>query len=136
MTPDLQTNIYSDDLTRRRAAEISEASKSIPHGLRLWNATELGFFRLKPFLEIPELHEYLTDAADCDAPTWDFEPEGLQRLAKTLSWLYARMPEPFQFSALWGPVSIDERAVKRDELLAIVEDNAISTGTVFMVGQA
>jgi hypothetical protein len=46
------------------------------------------------------------------------------------------MPEPFQFSALWGPVSVDERGVERDELLAIVEDNAISTGTVFKVGRA
>ena len=79
----------------------------------------------------PELHEYLTDAADWDAPTWDFEPEGQQRLARTLSWLYDRVPEAFRFSATWGPVSIDERDVDRDELLAIVENNAVSTGAVY-----
>jgi hypothetical protein len=136
VTPDLQTEIWSDELTRQRAAEISEASKSIPNGLRVWNATQLGLFRRKPFLEIPELHEYLTDAADWDAPTWDFEPEGQQRLARTLSWLYDRVPEAFRFSATWGPVSIDERDVDRDELLAIVENNAVSTGTVYKVRTA
>jgi hypothetical protein len=67
VTPDLETEIWSDELTRRRAAEISEASRSIPNGLRVWNATQLGLFRRKPFLEIPELHEYLTDAADWDS---------------------------------------------------------------------
>lgn len=121
MTPDIQTEIWSDELTRRRVAEISEASKSIPNGLRVWNATQLGFVRLKPFLEIPELHEYLTDAADWDAPNWDLDREGQQRLARTLSWLYHRLPEAFRFSATWGPVSIDERDVDRNELLAIVQ---------------
>jgi hypothetical protein len=136
VTPDRRTEIGSDELTRERAAEISEASKSIPNGLRVWNATQLGLFRRKPFLEIPELHEYLTDAADWDASTWDFEPEGQQRLSRTLSWLYDRVPEAFRFSATWGPVSIDERDVGRDELLAIVENNAVSTGTVYKVRAA
>ena len=133
VTPDLQTELRSDELTRERAVKISEASKSIPNGLRVWNATDLGFLRRKPFLEIPELHDYLTDAADWDAATWDFEHEGRQRLARTLGWLYEWMPETFQFSATWGPVSIDERNVDRDELLAIVESNVISTGTVYTV---
>jgi hypothetical protein len=46
------------------------------------------------------------------------------------------MPEPFQFSALWGPVSIDKRGIDRDDLLAIVENNAVSTGTVYTVEPA
>lgn len=33
MTPDLQTNIYSDDLTRRRAAEPGDLGKYDPEDL-------------------------------------------------------------------------------------------------------
>jgi hypothetical protein len=99
MTPDLQTQIRSDELTRKRANEISEASKSLTDGFRLWDGWELGFFRRTPFLEVPELHEYLTDAADWHADTWDFELEGCARLAHTLGWLHERLPEAFRFSA-------------------------------------
>ncbi len=136
MAPDLQTEIRSDELTRERAKEISEASKGISNGLRLWNATGMGFFRRKPFLEIPELHDYLTDAADWNAASWDFELEGRERLARTLEWLYGRMPERFLFSATWGPVSIDEREIDRPELLALVEGNAVSTETIYKVRPA
>ena len=136
MTPDLQTEIRSDELTRKRANEISEASKSLTNGLRVGSAWELGFFKRTPFLEIPELHDYLTDAADWDADTWDFEPEGLERLARTLGWLYGELPEEFLFSATWGPVAIDERDIDRTELLAVVERNAVSTGTVYKVRSA
>jgi hypothetical protein len=133
VTPDLQTEIWSDELTRERAAEISEASESVLDGLRVWNAIELHLFHRKPFLQIPELHDYLTDSADWNAATWDFELDGRRRLARTLGWLYEMLPEAFRFSATWGPVSIDERNVDRDELLVIVEDNLISTGTVYNV---
>jgi hypothetical protein len=109
MAPDLQTEIRSGALTRQRAKEIAEASKDVSDALRVWNATELGLLRREPFLEIPELHDYLTDAADWNADTWDFEPEGCARLARTLGWLYERMPEPFLFSATWGPVNIEDR---------------------------
>lgn len=105
-------------------------------GFRLWDGWELGFFRRTPFLEVPELHEYLTDAADWHADTWDFEPEGCARLAHTLGWLYERLPEAFLFSATWGPVTIDERDIDRAELLTVVESNAISTGTVYKVRPA
>jgi hypothetical protein len=63
MTPDLRTQIQSDQLTRKRAKEIAEASKSVPNCFDVWN-TELGFLRPRPVLEVPELHDYLTDAAD------------------------------------------------------------------------
>jgi hypothetical protein len=99
----------------------------------IWNATELGLFRLERFLEIPELHGYLTDAADWNADTWDFEPEGCARLARTLGWLYERMPEPFLFSATWGPVNIEDREVDRPGLLEIVESNGVSTGALYKV---
>ncbi len=133
MTPDLRTEVRSDKLTRERAKELSKASEAISNGLGLWSTTEPGLFRRTSALEIPELHEYLTDAADWDADTWDFEEEGRARLARTLGWLYERMPEAFRFSATWGPVTIDERDVDRDELLAIVEGNAVSTTTIYNV---
>ena len=64
MTPDLQTEIRSDELTVERATDISMASKSLVDGLRVWSAWEVGLFRRKPVLHIPELHDYLTDTAD------------------------------------------------------------------------
>jgi hypothetical protein len=95
MTPDLQTQIRSDELTRKRAKEIAEASQIITDGFRVWDGFELGLLRRRPFLEVPELHDYLTDAADWNADTWDFEPEGRARLARTLGWLYGSCPSPF-----------------------------------------
>jgi len=138
VTPDLQTEIRSQELTRKRATELAEASTGIAHGLRLRRGADVRrFFRpATPRLVIPSLHDYLTDAADWDAPTWDFEPEGCQRLGQTLGWLYERMPESFEFSALWGPKTIHEREVDRDELLDIVENNVISTVTVYKVRSA
>lgn len=123
-------------LSRQRAKQIAEAGKGITNGFRLWNASELGFFRLRPFLEIPALHDYLTDAVDWHAETWDFERDGLERLARTFRWAYERLPEAFQFSATWGAVTIDERDISRAELLTVVEGNAISTGTVYRVSEA
>jgi hypothetical protein len=58
------------------------------------------------------------------------------RVARTLYWLYERMPEPFLFSATWGPVSIEEREVDRPELLEIVESNGVSTGAVYKMREA
>jgi hypothetical protein len=136
MTPDLQTQIRSDELTRKRAKEIAEASQIITDGFRVWDGFELGLLRRRPFLEVPELHDYLTDAADWNADTWDFEPEGRARLARTLGWLYGRLPEPFLFSATWGPATIDERDMDRAELLAVIDSNAVSTGTVHKVRAA
>lgn len=136
MTPDLQTQIRSNELTRKRANELSEASKGLADGFRVWAGRELGFLRRTPFLEVPELHEYLTDDADWNADTWDFEPEGRERLARTLGWLYERLPEAFEFASTWGPVTIDDRDIDRAELLAVVESNAVSTGTVYKVRPA
>jgi hypothetical protein len=136
MTPDLQTQIRSDDLTRKRANEISEESKGLTEGFRIWAGWELGFLRRTPILEIPELHEYLTDDADWDADTWDFEPEGRERLARTLGWLYERLPDAFVFAATWGPDTIDELDIDRAELLTVVESNAVSTGTHYKVRPA
>jgi hypothetical protein len=133
MAPDLQTRIRSGELTRRRANEIAEASKGISGALPLSSAVELGPIRTKPLLEVPLLHDYLTDAADWDADTWEFEPEGCARLARTLRWLYERMPEAFVFSATWGPAGVGERDVDRPELLQIVESNAVATRTVYKV---
>lgn len=87
-------------------------------------------------MEVPELHEYLTDAVDWNAETWDFEPEGRERLARTLGWLYERLPEAFVFAATWGPVTIDELDIDRAALLTVVESNAVSTGTVYKVRPA
>jgi hypothetical protein len=123
-------------MTRERAKEIAEASRNIPNGLGLMSITGLRLFRREPFLAIPALHDYLTDAADWDAATWDFEVEGRERLVCTLRWLYERMPERFQFSVMWGPDRIDHRDVDRLELLGVIEANAISTTTVYNVRSA
>jgi hypothetical protein len=128
--------VVSDELTRERPGDFGGEQVHSRRCLRLWDATQLGFFRRRPLLEIPELHDYLTDAANWNAPTWAFELEGQQRLARTLSWLYVRMPEGFRFSATWGPVSLDEQDVDRHELLAIVKADAISTCTVYNVRAA
>jgi hypothetical protein len=135
MTPDLRTRIQSDELTRKRAKEIAEASKSVPGCFDVWN-TELGFLRPRPVLEVPELHDYLTDAADWHADIWDFEPEGRERLAGTLEWLYGWLPEMFLFSALWGPSSVEEHDVGRTDLLATIRSNAVSTRTMYKVRPA
>ena len=136
MTPDLETEIRSDALTVERGKAISEASNSLSDGFRVWGAWEVGLFRRKPFLEIPELHNYLTDAADWNATTWDFEPEGRARLSRTLNWLYEQLPEAFSFKATWGPVTTEEREIGRAELLDLVQNNAVSTGTLYRVRAA
>jgi len=135
MTPDLRTQIRSDQLSMQRAKEISKASKSVPNCFDFWSG-DVGFLRRKPVLEVPELHDYLTDAADWHADIWDFEPEGRERLARTLEWLYGWLPEMFLFSALWGPPSVTERDIGRTDLLATIRSNTISTRTIYRVGPA
>ena len=126
------TEIRSVDLTRTRAREIAEASHTLSDGFPVGSGSD-GLFRGAPFLTIPDLHEYLTDAADWDAETWDFEAEGCVRLARTLEWLYTRLPEAFQFSSTWNPASVEEREIDRAELLAVVARNEVSTSTIYTV---
>lgn len=136
MTPDLITVIRSTELTVDRAKTIAAASEPLTEGFRVWDAWELGFFRRKPFLIVPALHDHLTDAADWNADHWDFEFEGRVRLARTLEWLYDRLPEPFRFSTTWGVVTTDEREIDRGDLLALIDSNKVGTGTLYRVGAA
>ena len=97
------------------------------------HSRDIGLIRQTPYLQIPELHDYLTDTADWHADPWDVEVEGRSRLTRTLFWLYPQLPEGFLFSATWDPPEIEERDIERDELLAVIESNSLSASTVYRV---
>ena len=65
--------------------------------------------------------------------TWDFEPEGRTRLARTLELLYELIPEPFRFSSLWIGDESTEREIGRAELLAIIRDDEVGTHMTYLV---
>ena len=135
MTPDLVTEIRLDELTPERARAISDATENLIDGFRV-HYDVAGLFRRRPFLAIPDLHEYLAESADWDAATWDFEPEGRARLARTLECLYDLIPEPFRFSAVWIGDDSDELEVGRSELLTVVDGDAVGTHTTYLVSGA
>jgi hypothetical protein len=129
MTPELQTIVWVEGLDRRRAKEIAVASEQ-RDVLRL-NAEHRGL-RGPWWLTIPELQGLLAHEADGNAVTWAMEPDGLERLATTLEWLYSELPEEFTFEATGGEEPI-EKLVSRDELLRVVRAGRVGTRARYRV---
>lgn len=132
MAPDLRTIVFVEGLERARAKEIAAATGG--RDLLPLVPRRRGF-RGAWWLEIPQVHDFLTDEADWDAVTWAMAPEGLERLATTLEWLYSELPGEFAFEATRGEEPI-EKLVSRDELLRIVRAGRLGTRTRYRVRSA
>lgn len=125
MPPDLATVIRAASLDKARARALAEESRSAPIFALVAEGPR---FRQRPWqLSLPEVHEILAEDADSNAMTWSMEPYGLERLARTLEWVYARLPGELSFEATWGAEHPIEAVVSRAELLRIVADGRIGT---------
>jgi hypothetical protein len=78
-------------------------------------------------LEIPEVHNLLTDQADWDAETWDMDPQGLEELAATLDWLFEQLRGDVTFQTTWSDPIEHHVRLSRGDLLAIVPKSEIGT---------
>jgi hypothetical protein len=88
-------------------------------------------------LEIPEEVEgrhLLSDAAEWDAPAWDFERNVRPRLAETLRILGEHLSQGFVFRASWidGEVR-DERTLTAEALAQLAADAALNEFTRYVV---
>ena len=123
MAPDLHTVVRATWLDKGRAKKIARASR----GEDVFRVHAEGPWLRGPWcLTIPEVHGILAEDADPDAVTWVMDPDGLERLAETLEWLYPQLPAGFSFEALWGEEPI-EQVVTRAELLHLVRAGRIGT---------
>jgi hypothetical protein len=129
VTPDLQTIVWVEGLDKKRAQEIAGASEE-RDVFRVH--AEHGGRRGPWWLTIPEVHGLLTDEADWNAVIWAMDPDGLERLARTLEWLYSELPGEFTFEATWGEEPI-EKLVSRDELLRVVRAGRVGTRARYRV---
>jgi len=129
VTPDLQTIVWVEGLDKKRAQEIAGASEE-RDVLRVH--AEHGGRRGPWWLTIPEVHGLLTDEADWNAVIWAMDADGLERLARTLEWLYSELPGEFTFEATWGEEPI-EKLVSRDELLRVVRAGRVGTRARYRV---
>lgn len=129
MTPDLQTIVWVEGLDKNRAQEIAGASEE-RDVFRVH--AERGGRRGPWWLTIPEVHGLLTDEADWNAVIWAMDAEGLERLARTLEWLYSELPGEFTFEATGGDEPI-EKLVSRDELLRVVRAGRVGTRARYRV---
>jgi hypothetical protein len=129
MTPALETIVWVEGLDKRRAKEIAGASEQ-RDVLRV-HAEHEGL-RGPWWLTIPEVQGLLADEADWNAVTWAMDPDGVERLARTLEWLYSELPEEFTFEATGGEEPI-EKLVSRDELLRIVRAGRLGTRARYRV---
>lgn len=129
MAPDLETIIRAEGLDKTRAKTIAAESRDADV-FPLHAATRL--FRRDASLFIPAVHDILSDEADWNALTWAMRPDGLERLAVTLEWLFERLPGELTFEALWGEEP-GEQVVTRAELLRVVRAGRIGTRTRYRV---
>jgi hypothetical protein len=129
VAPALETAIRAEGLDRRRAKAIAAKSREAD-GLPL--DANVRRFRRGASLAIPAVRGILRDEADPDAVTWAMEPDGLERLAATLEWLFERLPGELVFEALSG-AEPGEQVVTRAELLRIVRAGRIGTRTRYHV---
>lgn len=132
MSPDLMTVVWVEGLDKARAKEIAAASEE-RDGFRLH--AERSGFRGPWWLSLPDVHGILGDEAEWGAVTWAMEPAGLERLARTLEWLYSQLPGEFTFEAVWGEEPI-EKLVSREELLRIVRAGQIGTRARYRIPAA
>lgn len=130
MAPDLRTIVSVEGLDRRRARGIAKASEGRRDVFRVL-AVHRGL-RGPWWLEIPEVHSSLAEEADSNALVWAMEPEGLERLARTLEWLYSELPGELTFEANWDQEPI-EKLVSREELLRIVRAGRVGTRARYRV---
>ncbi len=107
-----------------------------------FEGTASPFGRGNPRLSISEAGEgcacsMLTDGADWNAPTWDIQPALLPHLADTLGFISERVPNGFILEALWaGDKPGRNLELSLDELLNIVRENQVGTGTRYIVRAA
>ena len=129
MTSDLQAIVWVEGLDKKRARDIAAASEQ-RDVLRVH--AERGGRRGPWWLTIPEVHGLLTEEADWNAVVWAMRPDGLERLADTLEWLYSELPQEFTFEASWGEEPV-EKLASRDELLRIVRAGRLGTRARYRV---
>lgn len=138
MAPDLNVIVRSSTLSRRRAQAIADSSWP-PDGLAVWPGAKLswrltsaGFLRGRLYLAA---HDVLSDSADWNSDTWQFEPGGLVRFEKTLRRLYELLPEEFTIEACWGGDAPNKyQSVTRPELLRLVSANKLGNRVLYQVG--
>jgi hypothetical protein len=133
MAPQLETIIQAEGLNRKRAKAIASASRS-QDGFNV--EAEGRRFGGPWWLTIPSVRRMLDDDADRHAMTWSMDPDGLERLALTLEWLYDELPGPFTFEATWMTEEPIEKLVSRPELVRIVRAGQLGTRERYRVPPA
>jgi hypothetical protein len=119
-------------LDAERANEIERLSES--SGEMRIAARSSRWFGGETVLEIPEVHNLLTDDADWNADTWDMELRGLEELATTLEWLFDQLGGEMTFQSTWSGDPIEHHVrVSRAELLDVVRRSKIETRTRYFV---
>jgi hypothetical protein len=133
MTPELETIVQAEGLDRKRAKAIARDSRS-QDGFNV--EAEGPRFGGPWWLTIPTVRRMLADDADRHAMTWSMDPDGLERLALTLEWLYDELPDGLTFEATSVAEQPIEKLVSRAELLRIVRSGQIGTRERYRVPAA
>lgn len=81
-----------------------------------------------------DLHGYLSDDADWNAPYWAFEVNRLDAYCRRLRTLFNSTGTGFSFQALWaGEHPTKVQAVSIDELIALLLSSKLGTKTQYFV---
>jgi hypothetical protein len=79
----------------------------------------------------------LTDNADWNAATWEFQPMLLCDLASTFAFISERAPNGFAVEAVWiGDRVKESLEVSLDEFLEVVRRNTVATKAKYIVSAA
>jgi hypothetical protein len=126
---------------RKEAESIVAQTLSNKLELQLQEPVSL-FGPRTPFFSLSEVGEgcacsMLTDNADWNAPTWEFQSTLLEDLASSLEMLCKQAPNGLVLEALWaGDKAKEILEVSCTQLLDIIRSNSISTGAKYFIPAA
>ena len=87
----------------------------------------------QPYLRL-WLHDMLTDSADWNADTWEFNQSGLDTLAGFIELFSNKLGKDFSFQAIWAGDKVEiNKELTVGELIQIVKSNNIGTKTKYLV---
>ena len=87
----------------------------------------------QPYLSLG-LHDMLTDSADWNADTWDFNQSGLDALASFIELFSKKIGKDFSFEAIWAGDKVEiNKELTINELIRIIKSDNIGTKTKYLV---
>jgi hypothetical protein len=83
-----------------------------------------------------DLHDYLSDQADWNAPYWEFEVGRMYEYCRKLQELFALTGSGFSFQALWvGEKPKHVEVISIEDLVSLLQTNRLRTSAKYMVSK-